>query len=164
KLFVWQDNSFIYARLDQSTNLNDNSYGANIVQWPRSHSFGNLVGSDKAQFIYKNAAGNVVLDIYLDYITAKMRTHSGYASLGVSGGEGKVNVGQAAWVADWNTSLAQNLNGLGFCAGGNCSGGGTNPLVGSPPTVSANSYNLPAGSPYQGWNFTNSYFVKVSKT
>jgi uncharacterized repeat protein (TIGR01451 family) len=164
KLYVWQDANFVYARLDQSTNLNDNSYGTNVVQWPGTHTFSNLVGSDKAQFIYKDASGNVALDIYLDYITAKSGTPSGYASLGVSGGEGRVNVGQAAWVVDWNTSLAQDLNDLGFCTGGNCSGGGTNLLVNSPPTVSHDSYTLPAGSPYKGWNFTNSYYAKVSKT
>jgi hypothetical protein len=163
KLYIWQDADHVYARLDQSRNLNDNSYGTNIVQWTRSHTFSNLVGSDKAQFIFKNTTGNVVLDFYMDYITAKSGTPSGYASLGVTGGEGKINIGLAAWVVDSNTSIAQNLNDLGFCVGGNCSGFGTNLLLNSPPTVSSNSYDLPPGSPYTGWEFTNSYYVKVSK-
>jgi hypothetical protein len=81
----------------------------------------------------------------------------------VTGGEGKVNIGSAAWVLAADTSIAKNLNNTGFCVGGNCNLSGTNLLVDSPPTVSLSSYELPAGSPYIGWNFTNSYEVKISK-
>jgi hypothetical protein len=153
----------VYVRYDQSRGLNDNSYGVNRVSWPRDHKFGDLVGSDKAQLKFTDATGKVVLDILVDYISTKAGTPSGYASLGVTGGEGKVNVGQAAWVLAADTSLAKNLNTLGLCVGGNCSGGGTNLLVNSPPTVGSSSYDLPAGSPYTGWNFTNSYEVTISR-
>ncbi len=148
---------------EQSRDLNDNSYGRNIVNWPRSHSFSNLVGSDKARFVFRDARGNVVFDFYMDYITRKTGTPSGYASLGVAGGEGGVNAGQASWLMDWDTSLAASLNRTGYCAGGNCVVGGVDLLVNSPPTTPPNtSYNVnPA---YSKWNFTNSYSVKVSRS
>ena len=120
------------------------------------------MGSDKAQFIFKDASSRVVLDILVDYISTKSGTPSGYASLGVTGGEGRVTLGQAAWVLAANTSIAKNLNNTGFCVGGNCSGGGTNLLVDSPPTVNSSDYSLLAGLPYVGWNFTNSYEVTIS--
>ncbi len=148
---------------EQSRSLNDNSYGRNIVNWPRSHSFSDLVGSDKARFVFRDARGNVVFDFYMDYITRKTGTPSGYASLGVAGGEGGVNAGQASWLMDWDTSLAASLNRTGYCAGGSCVVGGVDLLLNSPPTSPPNtSYNV---SPmYSQWNFTNSYTVKVSRS
>ena len=40
------------------------------IGWPGGHTFGNLVGSDHAQFYGYNANGTKVLDFKLDYITA----------------------------------------------------------------------------------------------
>jgi hypothetical protein len=71
--------------------------------------------------------------------------------------------GSASNVLSAKTSLSENLNSTGFCVTGNCSSGGTNLVVNSPPTTSPTSYILPAGSPYGAWQFTNWYEVKVSK-
>ncbi len=146
---------------DQSRGLNDNSYGTNIVNWPRSHNFSDLVGSDKAQFVFRDANGNVVFDFLMDYITASSGTPSGYASLGVAGGEGSVTTGQASWLLQWNTSLASNLNSTGYCSGGSCVVGGVNLLQNSPPTTPPNTSYTVAPA-YSLWNFTNSYTVKIS--
>src|SRR5262249_24405482 len=127
-------NGDVTVRFSEGTDINDNSYGTNIVNWPVSHSFSNLTGSDKAQFVFKDANGNVVFDFYLDYISTQTGTPSGYASLGVLGGDGHVNLGQAGWVLSWQTSLATNLNETGYCVAGNCTVGGVNLLVNSPPT------------------------------
>src|SRR5262249_5375717 len=76
------------------TNSNDNSYGQFDVGWggANKHKFSDLTGSDHAEFIFKDKNGNVVLDFFLDYISqtaVTAATPSGYASLGVSGGDGK---------------------------------------------------------------------------
>lgn len=145
----------------ESLGINDNSYGTNIVNWPRNHNFSDLVGSDKAQFVFRNGSGNVVFDIFVDYITAKSGTPSGYASLGVTGGDGAVNLGQAAWLLAWQTSEAANLNTTGYCLAGNCTVSGVNLLVNSPTTNPPNtSYNLPPA--FNQWFFPIQYMVKVS--
>jgi hypothetical protein len=147
---------------DQFPAPNDNSYGINAVGWPGGHTFGNLTGSDKAGFQLKNAAGTVVLDFNIDYLSAKSGTPSGYGSLGPFGGDGDVNVGTLS-PSDiiYTTSLAENLNSTGFCTGGNCSGLGTNLLVNSPAT-DPGTYNLVAGSPYGAWNFHDTYYVTIT--
>ena len=119
----------------QARSMNDNSYGMNAVGWPGGHKFGDLVGSDQAVFEFKDKNGNVVLNFDLDYISAAAGTPSGYASLGVSGGEGNMNVGSASHVLAWNTSLARSLNDTGYCASGVCTVSGVNLLLNSPPTV-----------------------------
>jgi hypothetical protein len=159
-----ESNGDITVRYDQSLSpgLNDNTYGTNIVQWPRDHRFGDLTGSDKAQFIFYDRNNVRVLDFTLDYLSTKSGTPSGYASLGPDGGDGRLNAGNRAFILSWDTSLAQNLNLTGFCTGGSCLFGGVNLLLNSPPTVSSSSYTLPAGSPFGAWNFANSYTVRIS--
>lgn len=153
-------NGDVTVILDQNRdNANDNSYGANIVNWPRSRAFSALVGSDKAQFVFKNGLGATVFDFYLDYISVKSGTPAGYGSLGANGGDGRVNSGQLSWLLDWHTSLDQNLNDHGFCSGGNCTTHGVNLLVDSPP---ANSNYVPNDPFFNPWNFDNIYTVKVS--
>ena len=132
-----------------------------MVQWPRRHNFNDLVGSDKARFIFTNAAGDTVLDFVLDYLSASAGTPSGYRSLGATGGDGRMSTGNAAWILSSDTSLSRNLNDTGLCAAGDCSGEGTNLLVDSPPTVLPSDYTLPLGSPYGAWDFTNAYFMRI---
>jgi hypothetical protein len=151
----------------QSYNLNDNSYGTSAVGWgTKGHTFGNLVGSDKAQFVIKDNSGNTTMSFYFDYISAKSGTPSGYDTLGVTGGDGSISVGQAAWVLpDSTTSLSVDLNRLGYFSGGVCNvtlTGGTNLLVDSPPTTGPLSYVLanPANFP-NGWDFNNVYYVHI---
>jgi hypothetical protein len=161
QLFVDVDiNGDVTVRFDQNLNVNDNSYGTTQVGWganapsTKNHKFGDLTGSDKAQFIFYDVNGTKVLDILVDYLSAKSGTPSGYASLGVSGGEGKVNFGQASWVLMATTTLDNNLNNLGF------------PnifLVNSPQTTSSTSYTI-VDPAYAAWNFVNGYTVKISHT
>jgi hypothetical protein len=151
---------------DQTPDFNDNTYGTNIVGWgAKAHKFSDLTGSDNAEFQIKNGLGNVVFDFKIDYITclSTMSTPSKCDSLGPLGGDGGVITGNAAWVLNWSTSLAKNLNTLGFCSAGSCTGGGTDLKLNSPPTLGPTDYTLPSGSPYTGWNFHNVYEVTVSK-
>jgi hypothetical protein len=166
--WVIEANGDVSVFFNLSTLINDNSYGTGSVGWGanaptgKSHAFKDLLGSDNAQFRFKDANGNVKLDIVLDYIGAKSGTPSGYASLGAAGGDGKVVAGSAAHVLSWNTSLAKNLNNFGYCTGGNCNFGGINVTVNSPPTVSPTSYNLPAGSPFGNWIFPIQYEMRIA--
>ena len=134
-------------------NVNDNRYGTNATVatgWNRSHSFKDLVGSDKAEFRFTDSKDNVVLDFYCDYISASTSFPSGYGSLGVSGGEGKMIIGSASNVISATTSMSENLKKTTFQ---------TAYLVNSPPeTAPLSDISIPAG-----WDYTNSYTVVVSK-
>jgi len=81
---------------------------------PNGHSFEDLVGSDHAEIQLTNEDGEVVVQFKLDYISEDADAASGYSSLGVTGGEGKMIVGDAAWILDHQTSIALNLNERGY--------------------------------------------------
>jgi hypothetical protein len=138
----------------ESTTMNDNSYGTNTVGWPRSHTFSDLVNSDKAEFRFTDATGKVVFDFYCDYISVKAGTRSGYGCLGVSGAEGRVLIGNAGWLLGASTSLSDNLADFWVPT--------ANLLVNSPPTVSRDSYVLASSSPVAAWEFPIRYTVTVS--
>lgn len=144
----------------QNNVLNDNSYGANIVNWPSSHTFNSLLGSDKAEFSFKNKAGTEVMHFFLDYLTATNTVPSGYKSLGVSGGDGSISVGSAANIASFDTSMSKNFNsaGLGVVAGK--ASNGVLLTTNSPKTVSSSSYQV-VDSFFNSWEFRNIYQVTI---
>ncbi len=159
----------LHIKFVQSTNFNDNSYGANAVGWgKKDHKFKDLTGSDNAEFVIRDATGKIVLQFKLDYLTCDDKktggTPSGCDTLGPTGGDGKIEKGQVAWILDWDTSLAQNLNDTGYCSGGTCVVDGTDLKVDSPKTVGPNDYTLlhPAAYP-NGWEFANVYEATISK-
>ncbi len=78
------------------------------------HEFKDLVGSDHAEIQLLDAAGNVALHFKLDYLSESASSASGYASLGVSGGEGKMLAGDAASILGSSTSMDRNLNACGL--------------------------------------------------
>jgi hypothetical protein len=78
------------------------------------HTFQDLLGSDHAELQLLDASGAVSMHFRLDYISESNEAASGYASLGVSGGEGKLIVGQAAWVLATATSNERNLEACGL--------------------------------------------------
>lgn len=115
----------IRATFIQSTNVNDNTYGVNSIGWgKKTHKFGNLLGSDQATFQMMDAAGKIVLEFKMDYITAAKSVRgrkssgnpatptypSGYGTLGVLGGDGGMKIGSAASILSYTTSLTENLN------------------------------------------------------
>src|SRR6185503_5519296 len=71
----------------------------------------------------------------------------------------------------WDTSIARNLNTLGYFVNGVQTSvtkngvNGTDLLQNSPPTLSTlNSYTLKTPNPWtNGWDFNNSYFVTIKK-
>lgn len=106
----------VHLRLTFNPGFVDNTYGAGSMGWSakRGHRFRDLTGSDHAELLVQDGDGEVALQFKLDYITEDPSAPSGYASLGVSGGDGKVIAGEASWVLDYSTSLDENLNDRGY--------------------------------------------------
>ena len=78
------------------------------------HSWMDLVGSDHAELVVTNEAGEVVSQFKLDYVSQSASAPSGYASLGVLGGDGRMIVGDPNDIVQWRTSIERNLNERGY--------------------------------------------------
>ena len=100
------------VRFVTSMSVNDNVYGTSSPTsgWTKTHTFNNLVGSDKAVFEVRNAANTLVYAFAMDYVSASNLYPSGWGTLGVSGGEGRWTFGNQANVVDFVTSITTNLN------------------------------------------------------
>ena len=130
-----EEDDTVHIRLTFHPWFVDNTYGANAIGWDPAeamtdpmmaapmmrkgkagggHTFKDLVGSDHAEILLKDDSGTVVMQFKLDYLTEDAASPSGYASLGVSGGEGKMIIGDAAHVVRWMTSEDRNLNERGY--------------------------------------------------
>ena len=108
-----------------------------------------------------------MLQFKLDYLTCDGAT-SGQPSAcdtrGPTGGDGGISKGQLAWILNWDTSLAQNLNDTGYCSGGTCVVDGTNLKIDSPKTTGPDSYMLLNQAAYPaGWQFEMVYEATISK-
>ncbi|HUT59445.1 MAG TPA: PEP-CTERM sorting domain-containing protein [Phycisphaerae bacterium] len=70
KLYLLEDAGSVFVGLSLPKTLVDNSYGTTAIGWgSKDHKFDELVGSDKAQFVFGDVNG-VVLDVTLDYLDA----------------------------------------------------------------------------------------------
>ncbi|HKU43780.1 MAG TPA: hypothetical protein VJR89_36725 [Polyangiales bacterium] len=78
------------------------------------HTWKDLVGSDHAEFVVKSEGGALAAQFKLDYISVDADAPSGYASLGVLGGDGKMIKGDPKWIVKWSTSIDRNLNERGY--------------------------------------------------
>jgi hypothetical protein len=98
----------------QPTDLVDNSYGKTAIGWGKkvapsgkSHSFEDLLNSDKAQFQFKDTEGDIVLDFTLDYLYSV----DGEYSSGFGGGKDSgVDVGAESNILGVASSLEYNWN------------------------------------------------------
>ena len=135
--------------------MNDNTYGTSAsAGWGKGgHKFNDLIGSDKAEFRFTDAKGNVVLDFNADYVSkvsslklpsgATVNYPSGYGTAGL-GGDGKLISGNAAFIESIDTTITDDLNQspayYGF-------------ITNSP---------APGSSLFGGWNPVNRYTIAVS--
>lgn len=78
------------------------------------HTFRDLVGSDHAEFKLTDGSGRLVMQFKADYLSESTGVVSGYRSLGVRGGDGKMIVGDAEDIVQVSTSLERNLNLCGY--------------------------------------------------
>ena len=138
----------------QPLTLVDNTYGDNSIGWGKgvapsgkNHNFKDLVGSDKAQFVFTDALGGVVLDITMDYIHETSKNSGIFVCPGVTGGEGVVSVGSADSVLAWGSSLDYNFNVLGHALTRN-----------SPQT----DINYTENPNYAGWIFEVAYELRIA--
>ncbi|TSA44836.1 MAG: PEP-CTERM sorting domain-containing protein [Deltaproteobacteria bacterium] len=153
QLWYLESGASIYAAFIQPLQLIDNSYGNTSVGWgSKGHTFGNLTGSDKAQFSFTDGLGTEKLNFYLDYVTQSGTFPSNYGSLGVSGGDGKMITGAASYVQDWGTSIDYNLNVLHHVLTTN-----------SPATTSSSSYTV-TNPALADWIFNVVYEVQIDKS
>lgn len=145
------DTGDVYIRYTQSLDVNDNSYGDNEVNWPgNNHKWNHLVTSDQTRFEITDANGNVVVDLYMDYISANTSAPTGYRSMGPTANDGSMNIGDVNWIYDWKSSMEVNLE--RYCAGTNCVVNGVDLLDDSPPTVNPQSYDV-ANADFSDWIF-----------
>jgi hypothetical protein len=63
-----------------------------------------------------DGAGTKVMDFNVDYISADPSKPCGYGTLGVSGGDGGMLLGDPSHILAASTSLDRNLNGCGYCS------------------------------------------------
>ncbi len=148
---VWTINSngTVTIRTTFSKTFVDNTYGTNAIGWPSGHKFNDLVGSDNLELALFDAAGNKKMDFKIDYISSSSTATSGYKSLGVTGGDGKMVLGNASDVVDAMTSLDQNFNLFGYVLTSN-----------SPQTNAAYAPN----SAYPKWVYDVWYEVTVKQS
>jgi hypothetical protein len=139
-----KDAELVHVRLILNPDFVDNTYGANAIGWSHGnaaparlpagamgmgapgakvmmpmphgmlgHTFMDLVGSDHAEFKLSDADAHLVLHVKADYLSPASAP-SGYASLGVRGGDGRMLEGDAAAIVAVSTSLDRNLNECGM--------------------------------------------------
>lgn len=159
---IAENEELVHVRLTLNPAFVDNTYGATAVGWggdaqpgdgpkpkgPKGHKFKDLVGSDRAQFQLTNGRGELVLDFFVDYLSVDETKPSGYGSLGVLGGDGKMLLGDASAVVAATTSLDRDLNACGY----------STYVVDSPETDEAYTPNPET----PGWDYRVVYDVWVS--
>ena len=148
----------VYVAFFEPLRVCNNTYGANTVDWGTStHDFKQLVGSDKAQFLFTNSNGDIVLDLTLDYLYETGKGTGVYDS-GMGGKETAVGVGDASWVLDAATSLDYNLNDLGHYLTVD-----SPETVGDDSTTNPNAYDT-VNPTYSDWVFEIMYEMKISSS
>ena len=106
----------VTLRVTFSKSFVDNCYtsSGNANNWNRSHTFGNLEGSDHLQWSIKDANGVERLAFKQDYIEEDPSFPSGYGTAGFDGDGGDPSTGNASDVLSFRTSLSTNLNDFGY--------------------------------------------------
>jgi Flp pilus assembly protein TadG len=150
-------NTYVWAKVEWHTNPDgsvttrvtfsktfvDNTYGSNAIGWPSGHTFGDLSGSDHVRIAFKGMDRATYFDAKFDYITG---AGTCYSSLGVSGGDGKLYLGDVNDVLETRSSLVENLCVLGC-----------KETSDSPPTDE--NYTPSAECP--GWDYTVWYEITL---
>lgn len=156
ELWYYQDSTtkdlFVYFTVPVT--LVDNSYGVNSIGWGsdapsgKNHKFEDLLGSDKAQIQFTDSTGKVVFEFIMDYMTkAGTKSSPTYASLGATGGDGKVLQGSASSLLDWGSTLDYNFNVLGHV------------LTKDSPATDSNYTENPN---YAGWIYEVGYEMQIA--
>jgi len=120
KKVIYNGQTSVYVRVTFNKAFVDNTYGASSSPYTdkkggtKQHTFGDLVGSDKAEIFFADTNGDLAMHLAVDYISASETASSGYACLGATGGDGSVIVGSASDVLAARSSLHVNMNDYGY--------------------------------------------------
>lgn len=106
----------VHIRLTLNPAFVDNTYGAGSIGWPvrRGHTWRDLYKSDHAEIVMTDEGGAKILQFKIDYISEDASLPTGFGTLGISGGDGSISLGDAAWVLDTSTSIHENINERGY--------------------------------------------------
>lgn len=114
EITTYEGTPAVHISITLNPDFADNTYGTTAVGWDH-HNFKDLVGSDHVTMIALSSTDEVVFDLDIDYITADASAPCGNRSLGVTGGEGEVRIGDPGAVLFATTSIDRNLNERGYC-------------------------------------------------
>jgi hypothetical protein len=151
---------YVHIRVTFDPSFTDNTFGAgSCCGWPqkRGHRFSDLTGSDHTELLLTNGGGDTAMHFKVDLITAQASAACGFATLGVSGGDGSVIDGDPAAVLAVATSLDRNLNGCGYCEEAACGPSG-DCTVDSPATDE--NYTPNPATP--NWDYRQVYEVWIA--
>ncbi|HKY34757.1 MAG TPA: hypothetical protein VJN18_02355 [Polyangiaceae bacterium] len=153
--------AYVHIRITFDPAFVDNTYGEGACcGWSekRGHTFNkDLTNSDHTELLLTNGDAETVMHFKIDLITADPAADCGYATQGVTGGDGLVLVGNAEDVLAASTSLDRNINGCGYCQNDACAPSG-DCTVDSPATD--DNYTPNAGTP--NWDYRQVYEVWIS--
>ncbi len=114
-----QGEEYVHLRVIFDPDFVDTTYGQCSAEtgWnpKRPHSLADLYKSDHVELMLYDCADALAMHFKVDFVEAGMDTSCGYATAGVSGGDGSMFVGDAADVLAVATSLDRNMNGCGYC-------------------------------------------------
>lgn len=117
---------YVNIRVSLPKNLVDNTYGTNAIGWTSGHTFSNLVSAEYLTMSLFDTSGVKQMELKLDYLSADATAPSGYSSLGISGGEGSIILGNGSDIINVTTSLDVNLNDYGYVLTSNSPATNTN--------------------------------------
>jgi hypothetical protein len=148
-LVAIDDGTAVQVKIVFNREFVDNTYGEGSIGWDSrkdGHKFRELVGSDHTELVLRDLSGEVRFQAKIDYLSESSDAPSGFESLGVSGGDGRMIVGAASDVISWGSSIAENMNHLGYVL-----------TESSPPTDA--SYTQSTTHP--GWDYWVAYDLTV---
>jgi len=109
----------VFVGLSLPRTLVDNSYGTTAIGWGSSaasgkdHKFRDLVGSDKAQFVFADINGVTVLDVTLDYLDTDKKDSKPPYQADKTAKDFDVATGNPANILALSTSLFYNWETFG---------------------------------------------------
>jgi hypothetical protein len=153
--------SYVHIRVTFDPAFTDNTFGeGSNSAWPpkRQHSFDpDLSKSDHTELLLTNGDTETVMNFKIDLVSPDATADCGYATQGVTGGDGSVIVGSADDVLAVATSLDRNINGCGYCMNEACAPSG-DCTIDSPATD--DNYTPNAGTP--NWDYRQVYEVWIA--
>ena len=93
----------------------DNTYGTTASGWGlKGHKFTDMLSSEFLQMTLNDNNGFKRMEFKIDYLSASTSVPSGFKTLGVTGGDGSMIVGNLNDIVSVKTSLDENLNTNGY--------------------------------------------------